>query len=88
MLIVNVFKLFPKVTPDIVDAANLLTAIAAELFISAFTITPVAIVVALPTEVISPVKLAFVVTVDANVAVAALPVVFWFHVGTVPVNPE
>ena len=25
---------------------------------------------------------------EADVAVAALPVVFWFQVGTVPVNPE
>jgi hypothetical protein len=54
-----VFKLFPKVTPDIVDAANLLTSIVAEAFISAFTITPLPIVVVLPTEVISPFKLYF-----------------------------
>ncbi len=26
--------------------------------------------------------------VDAVVAVAAFPVVFWFHVGTAPVRPE
>ena len=45
-------------------------AIAAEAFISALTITPAAIEVAFPTEVMSPVRLALVVTV---VAVLALP---------------
>ena len=44
---------------------NLLYAIAAEALTSALTITPDAIEVALPLEVISPVKLAFVVTVSA-----------------------
>jgi hypothetical protein len=38
--------------------------------------------VALPTEVTAPVRLALVVTV------AAFPLVFWFHVGTPPVKPE
>jgi hypothetical protein len=63
--IVNVFKLFPRVIPEIVDAASLDTAIAADALISALTITPVAIAVALPIEVTSPVKFAFVVTLDA-----------------------
>ena len=42
-----------------------------------------AIVVALPEEVTSPVKFAFVVTVAAlPVQLAELPVVFWFNVAT------
>ncbi len=65
MLIVNAFKLFPKITPEIVDAANLETAIAASDLISASTITPAAIAVALPIEVTSPVRFALVVTLDA-----------------------
>jgi hypothetical protein len=48
---VNVFKLPPNVIPDIVDAANLETAIAALALISALTIVPSAIIV----DVIIPV---------------------------------
>ena len=63
------------ITPDPLDtrarsavnAASLDTAIAADALTSAFTITPAAIDVALPTEVTSPVRLAFVVTVVAAI---------------------
>jgi hypothetical protein len=47
-----------------------------------FVIAPLAMEVALPTLVTTPVKFALVVTV------AALPVVDWFQVGVVPVNNE
>ena len=56
--------------PALPISANLLSVIPAVALISASTITPAAIDVALPIDVISPVKLALVVTV------AALPVVF------------
>ena len=62
---VRVFKLFPRVIPEIVDAASLDTDIEAEALISALTITPAAIEVAVPLEVISPVKLGIFVVVDA-----------------------
>ena len=55
--------------------ANLVSTIPADAFISALTITPAAIEVALPTEVTSPVKFAFVVTLPA-VKPAAVPVTF------------
>jgi hypothetical protein len=45
--------------------ANLVSTIPALALISASTITPAAIEVALPIEVTSPVRLAFVVTLDA-----------------------
>ena len=68
------------ITPDPLDtrarlavnAASLDTAIAADALTLAFTITPAAIDVALPTEVTSPVRLAFVVTVVA--AIVPVPV--------------
>ena len=53
--------------------ANLVSSIAADAFMSALTITPAAIAVALPTEVTSPVKLALVVTLPA-VRPEAVPV--------------
>ena len=65
MLIVSAFKLFPKVTPEIVDAANLETAIAALALISALTITPAAMDVTELTDVISPVRLGILVVDDA-----------------------
>ena len=54
---------------------------AAEAFTSAFTITPGAMAVALPEEVTSPARLAFVVTVPA-VKPAAVPVIL------VPINAD
>jgi hypothetical protein len=54
--LVNVFKLFPKVIPEIVDAASLDTEMAADALISASTITPAAIDVTELTEVTSPVR--------------------------------
>ena len=45
MLIVSAFKLLPSVTPEIVEAASLDTAIAAEALISAFRIVPSKIMV-------------------------------------------
>lgn len=52
--------------------ASLERSMAAEALISALTMTPVAMDVAFPTEVMSPVKLALVVTVDALPANAAV----------------
>ena len=59
------------------------SAIAAEALMSASTITPAAIEVALPVEVTSPVKLALVVTLDAvpvsaptNVVAVTIPLTF------------
>jgi hypothetical protein len=54
--------------PAVAMVANFVSAIAAEALMSASTITPAAIAVALPTDVTSPVRFALVVTV------AALPV--------------
>ena len=56
--------------PAVAMVASLVSTIAADALMSALTIAPVAIDVALPTEVMSPVRLALVVTV---VAVLALP---------------
>ena len=55
--------------------ASLVSSIAADAFMSALTITPAAIAVALPTEVMSPVKLALVVTL-LDVKDNAVPVMF------------
>jgi hypothetical protein len=55
--------------------ASFVSTIAADALMSALTITPAAILVALPTEVTSPVKLAFVVTLPA-VKPEAVPVMF------------
>ena len=55
--------------------ASFVSTIAADALMSALTITPAAIEVALPTEVTSPVRLAFVVTLLAVNAVA-VPVMF------------
>ena len=55
--------------------ASLVSSMAADAFMSALTITPAAIAVALPTDVMSPVKLALVVTLPA-VKPAAVPVTF------------
>ena len=81
--IVKVAKLLPKEIPDIVLLVNL--ALAIDPANIAFVTTPAAIVVALPTEVTLPVKFAFVVTVAASVAVAALPPIL--NPAAVPVNP-
>ena len=62
--VVALFDTFPAVAM----VANFVSEIAADALISASTITPAAIAVALPTDVTSPVRLALVVTV------AALPV--------------
>lgn len=51
--------------PAVEMVASLVSAMAAEALMSASTITPEAIEVALPTEVTSPVRLALVVTVEA-----------------------
>jgi hypothetical protein len=56
--------------PAVEMVASLVSTMAADALMSALTIAPVAIDVALPTEVMSPVRLALVVTV---VAVLALP---------------
>ena len=55
--------------------ASLVSTMPADALMSALTITPAAILVALPTEVTSPVKLAFVVTLPA-VKPEAVPVMF------------
>ena len=55
--------------------ASLVSTIAADALMSALTITPAAILVAFPTEVTSPVKLALVVTLPA-VKPEAVPVMF------------
>ena len=68
---VRVLKLFPKVTPEIVDAESLETAIAADALMSSLTITPEAIEVAVPLEVISPVKFGIFVVVVAIPALEA-----------------
>jgi hypothetical protein len=59
--IVKALRLLPSVTPDIVDAANFDTAIAAEAFISAFKIAPSAIIVEVMVPV-SPLVIIFPVT--------------------------
>ena len=67
---VNVFRLLPNVTPEMVDAASLLTAIAADALISALTIVPSRIMV--------------LVTVPVSPDVITVPVVAGI-VSTVPV---
>jgi len=61
-----------------------------EVFITNVLPVPVcdATAVALPTLVIGPVRLALVVTVDANVAVAALPPILRFATGVVDVTTK
>ena len=67
-------------TFDAVDmVASLVSSMAADAFMSALTITPAAIAVALPIEVTSPVRFALVVTLLA-VKDVAVPVIF------VPIN--
>ena len=61
MPIVKAFRLLPRVTPDIVDAANLDTAIAAEELMSALTIVSLAIIVDV-TVPVSPVVITVPVT--------------------------
>ena len=61
MLIVKEFKLLPSVTPEIVDAANLDTAIAAAELISALTMVSLAIIVEV-TVPVSPVVITVPVT--------------------------
>ena len=64
---VKLLKLFPSVTPDIVEAASLLTAIAAVALISPSTIVPSRIIV-LVTVPVSPVLIT-VPVVAGNVIV-------------------
>ena len=68
--IVKAFKLLPRVTPDIVDAANLDTAIAADAFMSALTIVPSAIIVEV-TVPVSPVVI--IVPVTAGKVIVVVP---------------
>ena len=60
---------------------------AAESFTSAFTITPGAMAVALPTEVTSPVRLALVTTVVALPTLVTIPVKLALVAEVIPVRP-
>jgi hypothetical protein len=76
---VSVSKLFPRVFPEIVDADSLVTAIAAEALISAFTIVPSAIMVLVtvplsPVVTTVPVVLAGKVIVDVPAVAGACSV--------------
>jgi hypothetical protein len=71
---VSVFRLFPRVTPEIVDAASLLTAIAADAPISALRIVPSAIIVP--------------VTVPVSPVVTTVPVVAGRVIVTPPAVPD
>jgi hypothetical protein len=68
---VKVLRLLPNVTPEIVDAASLETAIAAEALMSAFTIVPSAIIV-LVTVPVSPLVIT-VPVVSGKVSVLLAP---------------